>query len=68
VTEGCTNAELQQQLQKAYSCEKSEEQMMGTVNDDEKKLSFDEEMEVDESNQRKFRKDEILQSKMGCMV
>jgi hypothetical protein len=43
MTKGCPNAELRQQLHKAYCCEKSEEKMMGTVNDEEKKLIFDEE-------------------------
>jgi hypothetical protein len=37
--EGFMNAELQQQLQKAYK--KSDEHMIGMVNDDEKKLNFD---------------------------
>jgi hypothetical protein len=43
VTKGGTNVELQQQPLKEYSCEKSEEHMMGKVNDNEMKWSFDEE-------------------------
>jgi hypothetical protein len=42
VKEGSIDAELQQQLQKAYMCEKSGRHMMETMNDDRAKTNLDE--------------------------